>query len=383
MLNVTWSNDTVNRYPFVYLRDNCQCSECFHETSLQRSFDTVGQLNSHIQPERVDVLQNGDQISITWPDKHVSVFNSNWLHSRRLPEEKDMSKERSTLRREGVKFWNAEQLQGKIPRYDFQEVIEDDFKLFEWLQSLHSVGIALVTNTPRQPGELNKLCSRVGYSKTTHYGHQFEVHAKFDANNLAYTSHFLPLHVDLPFYDYVPGVQLLHCIEQVKSEGGGNQFVDGFHVAEELKEKDLEAFKLLSSVRFQFVDLGKDVFGEFHKKFGRLMIELDENEQIVRFSYNNHVRDSVMLVSPEKAVQLYEAYLTIGTLLRNPANQIEHKMVPGDVITFNNSRVLHGRSSFTITGESQRFLQGIYLDWDGVYSRIRVLAKRFNIPFRI
>jgi len=131
----------------------------------------VGQLNSHIQPERVDVLQNGDQISITWPDKHVSVFNSNWLHSRRLPEEKDMSKERSTLRREGVKFWNAEQLQGKIPRYDFQEVIEDDFKLFEWLQSLHSVGIALVTNTPRQPGELNKLCSRVGYSKTTHYGY--------------------------------------------------------------------------------------------------------------------------------------------------------------------------------------------------------------------
>lgn len=110
---------------------------------------------------------------------------------------------------------------------------------------------------------------------------------------------------------------------------------------------------------------------------------LDENEQIVRFSYNNHVRDSVMLVSPEKAVQLYEAYLTIGTMLRNPANQIEHKMVPGDVITFNNSRVLHGRSSFTITGESQRFLQGIYLDWDGVYSRIRVLAKRFNIPFRI
>ena len=44
-------------------------------------------------------------------------------------------------------------------------------------------------------------------------------------------------------------------------------------MAEELKEKDLEAFKLLSSVRFQFVDLGKDVFGEFHKKFGRLMIE--------------------------------------------------------------------------------------------------------------
>ena len=36
--------------------------------------------------------------------------------------------------------------------------------------------------------------------------HHFEVHAKFDANNLAYTSDVLPLHVDLPYYDYVAGV---------------------------------------------------------------------------------------------------------------------------------------------------------------------------------
>ena len=110
---------------------------------------------------------------------------------------------------------------------------------------------------------------------------------------------------------------------------------------------------------------------------------LDENEQIIRFACNNTARSSVMLVSPEKAIQLYEAYLTIGRMLGDPANQIEHKMVPGDVITFNNSRVLHGRSSFTITEESKRYLQGFYLDWDAIYSRMRVLAKRFNIPFGI
>ncbi|KAJ7391730.1 Gamma-butyrobetaine dioxygenase [Desmophyllum pertusum] len=165
MLHVTWNNDTANRYPFVYLRDNCQCSECFHETSLQRSFDTVGHLKMDIQPERVDVLQNGEEISVTWPDKHVSVFNSEWLHSRRLTEEQDISKGTSTLNREGVIFWNAEQLQGKIPRHDFREVIEDDLKLYEWLHSLHSVGIALVTNTPLQAGEGYKLCERVGYAK--------------------------------------------------------------------------------------------------------------------------------------------------------------------------------------------------------------------------
>ena len=171
MLHVTWNNNTVNRYPFVYLRDNCQCPVCFHESSFQRSFDTVGRLNLDIQPHRVDVLQNGEEICVTWPDEHVSVFKSEWLHSRRLTEEQDTSKRPSTLNREGVVFWNADQLQGKIPRYDFAEVIADDRQLYEWLHSLHSVGIALVTNTPLQSGEGYKLCERIGYHKTTHYGY--------------------------------------------------------------------------------------------------------------------------------------------------------------------------------------------------------------------
>ena len=69
MLNVTWNNDTVGRFPFVFLRDNCQCSECFHESSVQRTYDTFNKLDMYIQPQRVEVLQNGEQISITWPER--------------------------------------------------------------------------------------------------------------------------------------------------------------------------------------------------------------------------------------------------------------------------------------------------------------------------
>ena len=90
-----------------------------------------------------------------------------------------------------------------------------------------------------------------------------------------------------------------------------------------------------------------------------------------------------MLASPEKTIQLYAGYLLVGRMMRDPANQIEHKMVPGDMITFNNSRVLHGRSAFKITESSNRFLWGYYLDWDSIYSRMRVLAKRFDIPFSL
>jgi len=59
----------------------------------------------------------------------------------------------------------------------------------------------------------------------------------------------------------------------VSSEGGGNQFVDGFYVAEELREKDPEAFKLLSTTRIPFNTKEIDIFGEFHNKFARHIIE--------------------------------------------------------------------------------------------------------------
>ena len=170
MLHVTWNNKSVNRFPFIYLRDNCRCSECFHESSLQRRFDTVGSLDLNISPQKLDVTQDGEQLVVTWPDGHVSIFDSEWLHSRRLSEGEDSSKERSSLSREGVEIWDAEKLQGNIPKSDFQEVMQDDRALFDWLFAMHSVGIALVRNTPLEVGQVEKLCDRVGHSKTTHYG---------------------------------------------------------------------------------------------------------------------------------------------------------------------------------------------------------------------
>lgn len=170
MLHVTWRNNLVTRYPFAYLRDICQCPECFHQSSLQRSFDTVGKLDLNILPEKYEVTPDGDRIVITWPDGHISTFESEWLHSRRLSDRKNSNTDRSTLNRDGVEFWNAEKLQDKIPKSDFHEIMEDDQALFEWLKALHGVGIALVTNTPQKVGQGEKLSDRVGYFKTTHYG---------------------------------------------------------------------------------------------------------------------------------------------------------------------------------------------------------------------
>ena len=167
MLHVTWNNNSVNRYPFVFLRDNCRCLECFHGSSNQRRFDTVDNLDLNILPEKLEVTQNGQELIIIWPDGHVSAFDSEWLYSRKLTENVDSNKD---LNKKGVEFWDAKKLQGNVPRNDFREVMEDDRALFNWLNSMHRFGIALVCNTPLEVGQVDKLCQRVGHAKPTHYG---------------------------------------------------------------------------------------------------------------------------------------------------------------------------------------------------------------------
>lgn len=68
-------------------------------------------------------------------------------------------------------------------------------------------------------------------------------------------------------------------------------------------------------------------------------------------------------------------------MMRLPQNRIDYKLKPGEMITFNNSRVLHGRTAYTPTASGGRYLQGAYLDWDLMYGRLRSLGSFLGQPF--
>jgi gamma-butyrobetaine dioxygenase len=57
---------------------------------------------------------------------------------------------------------------------------------------------------------------------------------------------------------------MLHCIEQ-SSEGGENEFSDGFHVAEQLRKDDPETFRILSKTLVGFTNIATNVYA-FHMK---------------------------------------------------------------------------------------------------------------------
>ena len=54
MLEVSWSDRSVDLYPYIWLRDNCQCSECLIAGTQDRSvyvFDYV----KRVRPRTLEV----------------------------------------------------------------------------------------------------------------------------------------------------------------------------------------------------------------------------------------------------------------------------------------------------------------------------------------
>lgn len=134
----------------------------------------------------------------------------------------------------------------------------------DWLETLAVYGIAMIKNTPQTVNEARKVANRVGFIKKTHYGEEFVVQNKDDTHNVAYLSQNLQMHTDLPYYNYRPGTNLLHCLVQSKSKGGHNTITDGFYVAKYMQEHFADYYQILTKTLVNWSDIGQEGDDQFH-----------------------------------------------------------------------------------------------------------------------
>lgn len=113
------------------------------------------------------------------------------------------------------------------------------------LSSSLGKGLVRLRNLPTEPDSLEAIARRIGPVRPTNFGMLFNVKAKPNPDSNAYTSIALPPHVDLPTREYQPGMQMLHCLEN-SVEGGEAVMLDGFAVAEALREHHPQIFTTLT-----------------------------------------------------------------------------------------------------------------------------------------
>ena len=221
-------------------------------------------------------------------------------------------------------------------------------------------GIALLHDCGTEPSTVLTVGNTVGFVRETNYGSLFDVVAEPDPINLAYTPLGLPAHTDNPYRRPCPTVQMLHCLVAA-DEGGASRFVDGFAVAEQLRHLDPAAFGTLTTtdVTFRFHGDGVDLQAR------RPLIELDRDGAVHAVSVNNRSMEPLDAVD-HRAAAFYAAYRRFVDLLDADDHAIEITLRPGELVAFDNRRVLHGRRAFRST--SRRHLQGCYIDIDAIRS---------------
>ncbi|CAD5125558.1 DgyrCDS13761 [Dimorphilus gyrociliatus] len=369
-ISVTWSSGSKSLFPCVWLRDNCQSQDCFHPSTKSRLL-TLDNIDTDEIPTNVKINCN-NELEIVWKNNHVSLYKAEWLDKRRFEE--DARKKRLTWLGTDMELWGSE-MKNKVPVQQFQKILDDDNELYLWLRHLEKYGLVLIKDAPREVGQLNKLGQRVFFLRKTHYGETFQVKVKADPNNAAYTTGILNLHIDQCYYDYTPGVQMLHCIEN-EAEGGESEFCDGFHVVNQLKERFAEYFNILKSVDLDFMDIGTENNRKFHKIHRCPTICTNHKGEILKIMFNNAIRDSHIDCDAETALKIYESLKVFHKLLNDERNKISFKLKPGEIVCFHNFRVLHGRKAFK--SNRNRHLEGAYIDWDEIHDKMRVLRSELN-----
>jgi gamma-butyrobetaine dioxygenase len=361
-VEVRWDDGLRASFHWIWLRDHCACRECRHPQTRERIVSLVD-LPDPLLPPKPEVTRRG-ALRLEWPamgdlPPHRSEFDPGWLRQRAVSD--------AAATPVPTTHWNAESA-AALPRIRHGDFMHTEEGVCRWLQVLLRYGFAFMEAGPRAEGEVLRVAERIGWPRETNFGRMFDVVSRPDPNNAAYTAIALEPHVDLPNWQRPPDFQLLYCLENA-AEGGASLLTDGFAVAQHLREEDPEAFRLLSehAIDFRFQDEGSDLACRAP------VIGLDGAGEVVEIRFNNWIRDSLRL--PGHLVEpYYRAYRRFWELLRSPRFTFSFSLQPGQMIAFDNLRVLHGREAFD-PNTGRRHLQGTYLDRDPVHSRLRVLRR--------
>jgi len=262
------------------------------------------------------------------------------------------------------------------PTYDGARVLDDDDVLGQWLEDLLRRGLARLRGCPIDPDFNLELAARIGAIRDTNFGPIWDVKADVtmagiaETNSTANTNLRLGPHTDLPTRETPPGFQFLHCIQN-DVEGGYSTMADGAAVVNALREDHPEHYDALTTLNWVFFNRGP---GIDHRWSGP-MIDLGVQGSPLTLRAFYPVR-AFPDMPPGDMPRAYDAMSCFSRMAASDRFQMCYPFVSGDLVGFDNRRILHGRDAFESSGH--RHLRGIYVDHDEVRSTARVLSRRLS-----
>jgi gamma-butyrobetaine dioxygenase len=343
--------------PALWLRERCQDPASLDPDTQQRLFDP------HRLPEDLALVQvtaaGENRVRLSFSDGYSGEYELT-----RLVEE----------------YARGEGLPGQIPwRSDLKlqalsidgRRLESDAVRLLAVRMFLTYGFIIIQNLATDPERILEVARRFGYVRETNFGRYFEVYSRPGSNDLAYRPVPLGAHTDNPYREPVPGVQLLHCLVN-ETSGGWSTLVDSLAVAAALEAEDPQGLELLASipVQFRFIDAQEELIER------RPIVQRDASGRMTGVHYSPRL-DYLPLLDAATLRRFQRARRRLSELFADPRFELRFPLRPGELMMFDNSRVLHGRTAYD-PNEGRRHLQGCYIDLDGPRSLFRTLSRKLE-----
>ena len=350
-LHVYFNNEREEIYPNIWLRDHARDEENWDKRSNQRKTFTAT-LDFKLKIKSAEILDNGKSIKIIWPDLEKPVnYSYEFLFNNSLNNKSKI---------DSLKLWKENDLDDQI-YIDF-EIVQSNEGYKKFLKNLYQYGFSVVQNCKTEMSSVENIVNKIGYVRNSIFGGLWSFESNEDKADSAYTQEELRPHTDATYSNDAPGLQLLLCCDY-KAKGGDSIMVDGFKIAEIIKKDNKELFEILSTINVKGSYIGDGVFLEAE----RPIFNLNSKKELFQVSFNNYDR-APFRFEKDLTIKFYEAIRTFDLMANSKEYQWRHILKPGELLIFNNWRVLHGRGSF----DGTRKISGCYINKEDFDSSCRM-----------
>ena len=350
-INILFSNNKEDNFLNIWLRDHAKDEDSWDHRSNQRKIFTA-KLDPKLHIKKAILKDNGKSVDILWSDLKKPInYSSNFFLENSNKSQKINN---------NIKIWDKKDI-GEEIYTDFQSTITNDgFK--EFLEKLYKFGFVVIQNCKTEMSSVEKIANKIGYVRESIFGGLWSFESNNDMADSAYTQDELRPHTDSTYSNDAPGLQLLLCCHY-EATGGESIMVDGFKIAEKIYKENRDLYTLLSEIEVTGQYIGDGVFLEAK----RPIFKLNSNKELVQVSFNNYDR-AAFRMDDEKTLKFYDAIREFDLIANNREYQWRHILKPGELLIFNNWRILHGRGSF----KGDRKMSGCYINKEDFDSSCRM-----------
>ena len=406
LVSLRWADGVHRQFHPLWLADNCPSRR--HPGTRQK-LATAAELPPDVHV--ASLTPAGGKLQVHWRQPQgnsesppsSSSFCASWLRAHGS----DTAPQRPTAAAPGPSPpSDAVRETLAVPRLRFEDLLSGGEAVrWEWLSAIAKAGATILEGVPRMVGTappsgdtmaaataagseggpcdsslvdgVRFVAELIGPMQPNIYGHIFDVISQGEsAINLAYTSEAIGPHMDLCYYESPPGLQLLHCLRfDSDVVGGESLLLDAFAAAESLRASHPAAFETLCSVPATFL---KDHSQRAHPvllSYQRPHLAVDpRTRRLTGVFWSPPFEGPLRGLDPQTVGAYYDAYRQLHAAI-DAAPRAELRLREGDMLVFNNRRMLHGRAAFSGGADGARHLRGGYVNIDEFANAYNLLRR--------